>query len=164
MESFCRELIKLEKADISKKTVLWNLLQKYLYEFSVFYQDTIEEDGNYAYPYFNSFFTEPDREAWLIRTNGKLAGFLLLNRYSVTGEEIDFAVAEFCILPIYRRNYLGKQTMEQIFETHRGRWQIKYNRRNPAAEKFWNEITDGYEKKIRLLTDEDRVICFRNDR
>ena len=90
----------LEKADISKKAILWNLLQKYLYEFSVYYRDQVEDDGNYAYPYFDSFFTEPGREAWLIRKEGKLAGFLMMNRYSEMGEEIDFAVAEFCILPL----------------------------------------------------------------
>ena len=38
----------LEKADISKKAVLWNLLQKYLYEFSVYYRDQVEDDGNFA--------------------------------------------------------------------------------------------------------------------
>ena len=153
----------LEKADFSKKTVLWNLLQKYLYEFSVYYQDQVEEDGNYAYPYFDSYFTEPGREAWLIREEERLAGFLMMNRYSETGEEIDFAVAEFCILPVYRRAHLGRQVMEEIFRTHRGRWQIKYNRRNPAAESFWNRVTDGFQKESLALEDEDRVICFRND-
>lgn len=153
----------LEKADISKKAVLWNLLQKYLYEFSVYYRDQVEDDGNYAYPYFDSFFTEPGREAWLIRKEGKLAGFLMMNRYSEMGEEIDFAVAEFCILPLYRRAHLGRQAMEEIFWTHRGRWEIKYNRRNPAAEKFWVHVTAGFQREILVLEDEDRVICFRND-
>lgn len=39
-------MLTMEKADQSKKKVLWNLLQKYLYEFSVYYRDQVDEDGN----------------------------------------------------------------------------------------------------------------------
>lgn len=39
-------MLTMEKADPSKKKVLWNLLQKYLYEFSVYYRDQVDEDGN----------------------------------------------------------------------------------------------------------------------
>ena len=83
--------------------------------------------------------------------------------YTEMREEIDFAVAEFCILPLYRRAHLGRQAIEEIFRTHRGRWEIKYNRRNPAAEKFWIHVTAGFQREILALEDEDRVICFRND-
>ena len=87
----------------------------------------------------------------------------MLNRHSETGEEIDFAVAEFCILPVYRRGHRGEWAMRRIFETHKGCWEIKYNRGNPPAEKFWDRVTAPYKRRITSLEDGDQVISFRSD-
>lgn len=53
--------------------------------------------------------------------------------------------------------------MRRIFETHKGRWEIKYNRGNPPAEKFWDRVTAPYKRRITSLEDGDQVISFRSD-
>ncbi len=49
--------------DVKKynKAVLWNINQKYLYEMTNFYDDPMDENGNYHYGHFDEYFTDPKR-------------------------------------------------------------------------------------------------------
>ena len=42
---------------------LWRLLQKYLCEFSMWEKTDVEEDGDFAYPYFSCYWQEEKRWA-----------------------------------------------------------------------------------------------------
>lgn len=48
------EKVELIKVDDSHKNLLWNLLQKYLYELSPFYSKKMDNEGNFPYKYFKN--------------------------------------------------------------------------------------------------------------
>ena len=56
-------MITLKPVTQNEKELLWNINQKYLYEMTKYYPDEMDENGNYHYGYFESYFTEPDRKS-----------------------------------------------------------------------------------------------------
>ena len=72
-------MIRLETISSDKKTVLYNFLQKYLYELSQYYYNEMNEEGNFVYKYFPNYFTDPDRYAYFICDDDKYIGFVLIN-------------------------------------------------------------------------------------
>ena len=59
-------MIELVEVKSEHREILWNMLQKYLYEMTNYYDDEMDEMGNYHYRYFDDYFTEPERTALLI--------------------------------------------------------------------------------------------------
>ena len=75
--------IQLERVPAAKKEALFRLLQYSLFEESSTDQNEIGDDALFDYPWFDFYFTEPEREAYFIREkeNGKLLGFVMINTY-----------------------------------------------------------------------------------
>ena len=57
-------MIELRKVQINDRELLWNINQKYLYEMTNFYDDPMDEKGNYHYGHFDDYFTDPERTAY----------------------------------------------------------------------------------------------------
>jgi len=87
------------KAD--DRELFWNIHQKYLYEMTNYYDDEMDEAGNYHYRYFDAHFIELKRKAQFIYFNEQLAGFVTINPYSYLDEKPDHVLSEFTIFPIY---------------------------------------------------------------
>lgn len=94
-------MVELQLVHETQKEILYNVLQKYLYEMTKYYDDEMDDKGNYLYKYFNNYFIEPTRKAMFILFNNKLAGFILLNNSSYINHTTDNVIAEFSIFPIY---------------------------------------------------------------
>lgn len=124
----------------NKQHLSW-LLQEYLAETATFYGDCPDENGLYPYPYLDLYFSEPEREAYFIADDKDPAGFVLINRFSLLGNDIDWSVAEFYIRPAFRRQGLGRSVLEEIFRRHKGRWELVFSLENQAAEAFWRSTT-----------------------
>lgn len=62
--------IILEKVEECKKDVLYRLLQYSLFEESLNDQNDMNEDALFEYPWFESYFTEEERDACFIREQG----------------------------------------------------------------------------------------------
>lgn len=153
-------MIELVEVKSEHREILWNMLQKYLYEMTNYYDDEMDEMGNYHYGYFDDYFTDPERTALLIYDDKLLAGFAMINPYSYINEHPDHVLAEFTIFPMYRKKHIGKCAAELILKTYKGRWEIKYNEKNVGARVLWNKITDSYHPvKHRYSTDET-VLSF----
>ena len=71
-------MLQLIPATAGDRALLFNINQKYLYEMTTFYDDPMDEAGNYHYGHFDEYFTDPARTALLIRVDGRLAGFAML--------------------------------------------------------------------------------------
>ena len=152
-------MLTLEK--VVDRDKFWNINQKYLYEMTQFYDDEMDEDGNYHYGYFDSYFCgDPEREALYIRADGQLVGFAMLNRYSHLGEEIDHAMAEFTIFPAFRRRGYASEAVRMIFADRPGRWEIKLNTKNAKAAAFWPGITAAYAPQRTAVSDCEDVLSF----
>lgn len=115
-------MITLKPVTQNEKELLWNINQKYLYEMTKYYPDEMDENGNYHYGYFEAYFTEPARKAYLIYSGQNLAGFAMLNPHSYIGHKVDFVIAEFCVFPAYRRQHIAQKASEFILKKHPGKW------------------------------------------
>lgn len=136
-------MIELIDVKPDEKTLFWNIHQKYLYEMTNYYDDEMDEAGNYHYGYFDAYFTEPKRKARFIYFNKHLAGFVMINPYSYLDENPDYVLAEFTIFPVYRKKHIATEAAEMIFEQLTGFWEVKYNENNIAAKKLWNKVCEN---------------------
>lgn len=64
---------------IGDKSVLRQLMELYKYDFSEFDKEDINEHGYLGYKYLDSYWTEKNRNAYFIKVDQKIAGFVLLN-------------------------------------------------------------------------------------
>ena len=153
-------MIRLQSVLPQDRDLLWNINQKYLYEMTNFYDDPMDENGNYHYGHFEDYFTDPKRTAYFIYVDGQLAGFAMLNPYSNLSQSPDHTMAEFTVFPAYRRRHIALDAARMILNEHPGTWEIKYNEKNLAAKKLWNEVARPYRPEAHHLNDEETVLTF----
>lgn len=134
--------VELVPAGPEDREVLYRLLQYSLYEESVYDGNEMGEDGLFAYPWFDAYFLEEGREAYLIRKSGKLAGFALIRR-TASGH----SMAEFLVLPPYRRRGVGRAAALACFRRYPGAWEVAPSQGSEAAFRFWQRVIAGYTGK-----------------
>ncbi len=115
------------------KAVLANLLQLYIYDFSPIRGFELTEHGTYVYRFLDAYFTEPDRQAWFIRHDGRLAGFAMARLMPDGFNE----VAEFFVVRAHRRARVGRRAAAALFGQCPGRWEVAYDVANREAAAFW---------------------------
>lgn len=153
-------MITLKKVSVDDKELLFNLNQKYLYEMTNYYDDEPDEKGILHYGYFDAYFFDPLRSAYLVVNDDVLCGFLMLHPYSYFGNKTDHVLAEFTIFPAYRRQKMASETVKLLFCTFPGRWEIKYHENNTAAKNFWNKCTQSYQPERLRYSDMETVLVF----
>lgn len=153
-------MIELVAVQAKDRELFWNIHQKYLYEMTNYYDDKMDDKGNYSYGYFDAYFTEPQRKAYFIYFNKSLAGLAMINPYSYLDETSDFVLAEFTVFPIYRKQHVATKAAEAILERHAGSWEIKYNENNLAAKGLWNKLCAKYTPRKTHLNQCETVLSF----
>ena len=153
-------MIQLVTVSSEHRELLWNLLQKYLYEMTNFYDDEMDDQGIYHYGYFEEYFTDPERKALLIYCDGILAGFAMVIPYSNLDEHPDHVMAEFTVFPRFRRQHVAADAAKQILKAYPGSWEIKYNEKNTAAKALWTQVAAPYRPMHRRYSDTETVLCF----
>ncbi|MFS0782786.1 GNAT family N-acetyltransferase [Bacillus sp. 1P06AnD] len=113
-------IIVATKADLE---VLPNLFQFYIYDFSKFMDVDVEENGRYSEYPLNDYWTEQNYFAYLIKSNEKFIGFVLVI-YINTDKKSYNSIVEFFIMEKYQRYGLGKLVAKEIFSMHRGEWGV----------------------------------------
>ena len=154
-------MMTLHAVQPEERQKLWNIFQKFLYEMTNYYDDPMDEDGNYHYGYFDAYFEEPDREALFLYDGSDLVGFAMLNRHSYLGNDTDHILAEFTIFPAYRRRHLGSEAAKLLFTHYPGSWEIKYNNRNSGAKALWTTVSQPYSPQIIPYSEDETVLSFR---
>jgi predicted acetyltransferase len=137
--------VTLEIAPRERRLTFENLFQIYTHDFSEFWHDRTEgeldEDGLFGdYPYLDSYWQEPDRTPILIRADGHLGGFALINSFAHSGLPTDYSVAEFFVVRKHRRAGVGHAAATAIIRERPGQWEIAVVRRNAAAQTFWRRV------------------------
>ena len=153
-------MISLKIVKETERDLLWNINQKYLYEMTNFYDDPMDENGNYHYGYFDEYFIDPKRVAYFIYNDEKLIGFAMLNPYSYINQNPDYVMAEFTIFPQYRRHHYAYEVARLILSKHPGKWEIKYNEKNIPAKRLWTKLASQYDCRVVSLNDEETVLVF----
>ena len=146
---------------MTDKEVFRNIMEKYMYEMTQYYPQMMKDDGDYHYDWLDSYFSGDDsRKAFYIMNDDVVVGFALINRYSCLGNDIDHALAEFTIFPMYRNKGYGLEAVKQIFDYYPGNWEIKYSKRNEKAMNLWIKATEPYETVVIDLDEDEQVRSF----
>lgn len=137
--------IYLDKVDKDKKDTLYRLLQYSLYEESLNDGNEMNEDGIFIYKYFDAYFIENDRYAFFIREkeSNKLLGFVMINKY-VQKSDNGHSIAEYMVIPKYRRNHIGKKVAFECFDMFPGYWEVSPSIGSKSAYLFWNKVINDY--------------------
>jgi len=136
--------VQLIKACLQHKTVIKNLMQLYMYDFSEFVDMDVEANGLFAaYRNIDGYWQDENRFPYMIQQNEKYIGFVLVRCI----EELQrnyFSVAEFFVMKKYRRTGIGKVIAHQIFNLHKGKWEVFQKETNKPAQLFWKKVIDEY--------------------
>ena len=137
----------LTPASPADKSVISNLMQFYIYDFSEFIDFDVEEDGLFgAYPGLEDYWKDGnDRFPYIIKQNDKYAGFAFV-RFIRSNTHSYFSIAEFFILKKYRRKRIGSAVAMELFDMHKGQWEVYQKESNKPARLFWNKIINEYSK------------------
>ena len=138
-------MLEISLAAPAERPLLANLLEKYLYEFSQWEKTDVGPEGLYGYEWLDYYFTQERRYPYLLRVDGKLAGFVLVNDYpEVPDAKTDFCISEFFIMHKYRRQGHGRAAVFHVLDQHHGRWQLKCHPHNVPSVHFWRSVIDEY--------------------
>lgn len=154
-------MIKLEVIGKDKEHILYNLMQKYLYEMNRYYDEQMDANGNFEYKYLPYYFTESDRKAYFIYNNSDLIGFALVNTHSFTGEMVDNCIAEFTVFPSFRNQGYGVDAIDALMKVRPGSWQLKYSMDNKSGMAFWKKICEKYNGTEAKLEGKEIVLTIR---
>jgi predicted acetyltransferase len=139
--------VSLARVLPSERTLLANLMELYVHDLSaLFPQVTLGEDGRFGYTQLPLYFddTEP-RFAFLIRADGRVAGFALATRGSPAADDPKVHdVAEFFVLRQYRRSRVGRRTAALLFRALPGSWTVRVLAQNARALAFWRETVHEF--------------------
>lgn len=125
------DVVPVRAAD---RSVVRRLLQLYLHDCSEVVAADVDEHGEFAYPYLDHYWTEPDRHPFLIRTDGQWAGFALVRACP------HWDMAEFFVLRRYRRLGIGQAAARAVLALFPGHWEVRQVRANPDASAFWRAV------------------------
>lgn len=141
--------VSVEVARPEEKEVVANLFQLYTHDFSEHWSGMttgeLQDDGRFApYAYLDSYWTDPGRVPFLVRVDGKLAGFVLLNDHAHSGRPVERNVAEFFVVRKHRRGGVGVTAAQAVFSRYPGVWEAAIARRNTGALAFWRKAIGSH--------------------
>lgn len=152
---------KLERVKIEDKNILYRLLQYSLFEESLTDLNEMNEEAIFEYKWFDSYFQDNNREAYIIKEQetNKILGFAMINQFMQKSKD-GYSIAEFMIVPKYRRLKIGKRVAIELFDMHKGNWEVKPSYGSESAFSFWKSVIDEYTEKNNIF--EDGIFVFQN--
>jgi predicted acetyltransferase len=124
--------------------VLERLAQYYAYDFSEFLPADVDAAG-----VFHSIslgdLERPGLQAFLVKVDGKLAGFALVRSGSALSGDPDVTdMEEFFVMRKYRRAGVGSEVAHRLFDRFPGRWEVREVATNVPAQSFWRRTIGAY--------------------
>ena len=116
-------------------------MQLYTYELSFYEDETthfeLQENGLYRInKYINLYWLEEERHPYILKCDGKIAGFVL-ERFNEDGMN---EIAEFFVLNKYRKHRAGTFMANEMFKKYKGKWEIRTLLKNKQAQEFWRKV------------------------
>lgn len=134
----------LEKINETKRQVLENLLEYYVYEFSPYLHIDVNEEGKYGFTLVNEYVTEPQYSSYFIKHNEHLIGFVIVKE--LYDQDFNFCIEQFFIFKKYNGKGFGKKAAIEAFDLFKGKWQITQTETNYPAQAFWRSVIKEYTK------------------
>lgn len=161
--------VEIVRAEVEHQAILANLLQLYAHDFSEFYDLDLGADGRFEYKELPLYFREGKRHAFLLKMDGKWAGFVLVRRGSqVSGAEDVWDMTEFFVVRGCRRRGIGTEIARRVWSQFPGKWEVRVMEANRSAQPFWKHaIAHFVGRKIAPATmekdgDRWRVFSFQS--
>jgi predicted acetyltransferase len=129
------DLVRVKQGD---EVILHNLIQFYIYEFTVFQDIKLEENGLFAPFDLKPYWTEADLHAFFIMHEGELAGFAMVESGNPN------VILEFFIMRKFYRRGFGKIAAMKLFDLFPGNWSITQVEKNEPARYFWRKVIGEY--------------------
>ena len=155
------ELFEVEEKD---KNIIFNLMQLYTYELSFYEDETTNfqllDNGLFKLSkYIDLYWTQEERHPYILKCDGKLAGFVL-ERFNEDGMN---EIAEFFVLNKFRKHGAGTFMANEMFKKYKGKWEIRTLLRNKQAQEFWRKVVKSasngnYEE--RFIRDNTRYAFY----
>ena len=145
--------VRLFRATEADRAAIERMFVFYIYDMSAYFQGPCAVDGHATpYPWLPLYWTEPDRHAMLIDVGEQTAGFVLFRRLDGAPQP-HHELAEFYVMPRFRRQGVGRAAARQVFDLKRGRWRVAQLLPNRPGIAFWravvNEASGGrFREKI----------------
>ncbi len=137
--------IELVPAAPEQESVLANLLELYIHDFSEFHHLELADTGRFGYPHLALYWSEADRHPYLVKVDDKLAGLVLVKKGSeMSPGEAVWDMAEFFIVRAYRRLGIGMQVAHQVWGRFPGRWEIRVMQSNRSGLNFWQRAITSF--------------------
>ena len=70
------------------------------------------------------------------------------------------SIAEFMIIPKYRRLKIGKRVAIELFNMHKGTWEVKPAYESKSAYLFWKNVIDEFTENDNIF--EDGIFVFQS--
>lgn len=152
---------KLERVKFEDKDILYRLLQYSLFEESLTDLNEMNNEAIFEYKWFDDYFQDDNREAYFIKeeNSNKILGFAMVNQYMQKNKD-GHSIAEFMIIPKYRRLKIGKRVATELFDMHKGIWEVEPSYGNKNAFSFWKSVIDEYTKNDNTF--EDGIFVFQS--
>jgi len=137
--------IELIPASREQSPILANLLELYAHDFSDFHRIELGADGRFGYSSLPLYWSEPGRHPFLVRIDGRLAGFAFVKRGSeMSGNENVWDMAEFFVARGYRRRGVGTQIAHKVWKRFPGSWEVRVMQANASALNFWTHAISTF--------------------
>lgn len=128
-----------------QEPILANLLELYAHDFSEFREIDLGPEGRFGYKDLPLYWVEPNRHPFLVRLNGKLAGFVLVKRGSgISDDETIWDMAEFFVVRGYRRRGIGGQIAHEVWQRFPGLWEVRVLEANRLGHQFWERAISTF--------------------
>lgn len=154
--------VYLSEVKEDEKETLYRLLQYSLFEESENDLNEMNEQAIFEYKYFDLYFIKKDCHAFFIKekSSNKLLGFAMINKYMQKFEN-GHSIAEYMVIPKYRRNKIGKKVAFEIFNKYPGNWEVKPSYNSKKAYLFWKKTIEEFTNNN--CNFEDGIFLFNNN-
>jgi predicted acetyltransferase len=131
-------------------TLLRNLWQFYMYDFSRFMTDwRLTSGGRFFETDLDGVWSRPYRQVFILQVLNDIAGFTIADvkrhSYLTDDPEVNY-LAEFCVLAPFQGKGIGAAAATQLFDRFRGRWEVFEMEENRPAQAFWRKVIGRYMK------------------
>lgn len=135
--------VRVRRALPSEASIVENLFQFYVYDFSEIIGDGpnaigLNGLGRFDVRHdFSPYWRDAGHFALLIFARESIAGFALINTASQRGGTIERNMAEFFVARRFRRHGVATDAVHQIVAQYPGQWEAAVMASNTAAQAFW---------------------------
>jgi predicted acetyltransferase len=125
---------------LAEKSDLWAMFQRYAAELAPMATGR-PLIGEVDYPTFDNYWREDQHWPFWAMQNGERIGFALIR---FVAERDAMQIAEFYILPEYRRAGAGRSFARTLMRRYPGSWTMRQMAVNTGTVAFWRKVAMPY--------------------